>query len=78
MFFLKKIKQLQADLIKETNSVIIVKDAAHWREVLQELYTEFQTIRKIACESVGVEKYSRKIQEEKLAGLVWQICEKGG
>lgn len=63
-------KHLQADLIIETNSGIIVKDAAHLREVLQELYTEFQTTGKIACASVGVEKYSRKIQVEKLAELV--------
>ena len=63
-------KHLQADLINETNSGVIVKDALHLREVLQELYTEFQTTGKIACESVGVEKYSRKIQVEKLAELV--------
>ena len=63
-------KHLQADLIKETNSGVIVKDAAHLGEVLQELYTEFQTTGKIACASVGVEKYSRKIQVEKLAELV--------
>ena len=60
--------------VKPTNSGVIVKDAAHLCEVLQELYTEFQTTGKIACESVGVEKYSRKIQVEKLAELVRQIC----
>jgi glycosyltransferase involved in cell wall biosynthesis len=70
-------KNLQADLINETNSGILVKDAAHLSEVLQELYTEFQTTGKIACESVGVEKYSRKIQVEKLAELVQQICGNG-
>jgi hypothetical protein len=50
-----------------------VKDTAHLREVLQELYTEFQTTGKIACDSIGVEKYSRKIQVEKLAELIKEI-----
>jgi hypothetical protein len=35
-------KQLQADLIHETNSGIIVKDSHHLQEVLQELYIEFE------------------------------------
>ena len=39
-------------------------------EILKDLYNEFQTTGQIACESVGVEKYSRKIQVEKLAELV--------
>ena len=46
-------KQLQADLIHETNSGVIVKDAAHLKEVLEELYAEFLATGKIACESVG-------------------------
>jgi hypothetical protein len=46
-------KQLQADLIHETNSGVIVKDAAHLKEVLEELCAEFETNGKIACESVG-------------------------
>ena len=66
-------KQLQADLIHETNSGIIVKDSNHLQEVLQELYTEFEEKGFIACDSVGVENYSRKIQVEKLAELVKNI-----
>jgi hypothetical protein len=38
--------------------------------VLQELYTEFEEKVFITCDSIGVEKYSRKIQVEKLAELV--------
>ena len=60
----------QIDIINETNSGVIVKDAAHLKEVLEELYAEFQATGKIACESVGVEKYSRKLQVEKLAELI--------
>lgn len=63
-------KQLQAELIHETNSGIIVKDSNHLQQVLQELYTEFEEKGFIACDSVGVENYSRKIQVERLAELV--------
>jgi hypothetical protein len=63
-------KQLQADLIRETNSGIVVKDAVHLQEVLSELWDEFSSTGQVACHSVGVEKYSRKVQVEKLAELV--------
>lgn len=61
---------LQADLINQTNSGIIVKDSVHLMEVLEELYAEFQETGKITCNSVGIEKYSRKIQVEKLATIL--------
>jgi hypothetical protein len=41
--------------------------------VLKELYTEFEEKGFIACDSISVEKYSRKIQVEKLAELVKEI-----
>lgn len=66
-------KSYQADLIKETNSGIIVQDATHLKCVLEDLYAEFKEKGFIACDSVGVEKYSRKIQVEKLAEIVKSI-----
>lgn len=63
-------KQLQADLIKQTNSGIIVKDSQHLRQVLHDLYVEFQATGQIACDSHGVEQYSRKIQVERLAEII--------
>ena len=63
-------KHLQADLIKQTNSGVIVKDSAHLLTVLEELYAEFQATGQIACDSHGVEQYSRKIQVEKLAEVI--------
>jgi hypothetical protein len=63
----------QIDIINETNAGIIVKDAVHLKEVLKELYAEFQETGKIACDSIGVEKYSRKIQVERLASLIKSI-----
>lgn len=65
--------QLQADLIRSTNSGIIVENANHLTLILSELWQEFQSTGKIACNSVGVEKYSRKIQVEKLAEIVKQL-----
>lgn len=67
-------KQLQADLIKQTNSGIIVKDSQHLRKVLQDLYAEFQATGQIACDSHDVEQYSRKIQVERLAELLKGIA----
>ena len=64
----------QIDIINETNAGIIVKDAVHLKEVLKELYAEFQETGKIACDSIGVEKYSRKIQVERLAGIIKGIA----
>jgi glycosyltransferase involved in cell wall biosynthesis len=65
--------QLQAEIIQSTNSGIIVKDANHLLEVLGELYQEFENTGSIACNSNGIEKYSRKIQVEKLAELLASI-----
>ena len=67
-------KQLQADLIKQTNSGNIVKDSQHLRQVLHDLYVEFQATGQIACDSHGVEQYSRKIQVERLAELIKGIA----
>ena len=63
-------KQLQADLIKQTNSGVIVKDSQHLRQVLHDLYLEFQATGQIACDSHGVEQFSRKIQVERLAEII--------
>ncbi|MBE9468641.1 MAG: glycosyltransferase [Bacteroidetes bacterium] len=61
---------LQEDLIKETNSGIIVKDSACLLNVLQELYLEFQEKGFVACNSKNAEQYSRKHQVEKLAEII--------
>jgi hypothetical protein len=66
-------KQLQADLIEKTNAGVVVKDADHLLEVLEELYIEFEATGKIACNSIGVENYSHKKQVEKLAELILNI-----
>lgn len=66
-------QNLQSELIIETNSGIIVKDKAHLKQVLIDLYNEFTENGFIACNSNGIEKFSRKIQTQKLAELIETI-----
>jgi glycosyltransferase involved in cell wall biosynthesis len=63
-------KQLQADLLHDANAGIVAKDHNHLREILLELYQEFNAKGNISCESRGIEKYSRKMQVERLAEIV--------
>lgn len=64
---------LQEDLINETNSGIVVRDKDHLKEVLTDLYDEFQANGSIACNSTNTEKLSRKGRAEELANLVKSI-----
>lgn len=63
-------KQLQADLISETSSGIVVENEEHLKRVLSELVIEFNQKGRIDCNSKGVENYSRKIQAKKLAEII--------
>lgn len=62
--------EVQAKLINETNSGIVVEDEAHLHTVLWDLLDEFKATGQIACNSHGIENYSRKIQVKKLAELI--------
>ena len=66
-------KNLQEDIIKETNSGIVVTDSVHLALVLEDCYTEFIEKGSIACSSINIERFSRKIQVEKLATLIKSI-----
>ncbi len=61
---------LQEDLIKETISGYIVQDAKHLQNLLGELYQEFSMHGFIQCNTINAEKYSRKVQTEKLADII--------
>lgn len=65
--------QLQADLIQETQSGIVVKDAAELFDVFSTLWAEFEQTGQIACNSSGIENYSRKVQVENLAEIIQQL-----
>ena len=64
------------DLLEETGSGIVVKDAPHLREVLSELYEEFLENGSVACSSTGAEKYSRKTQVKHMADLLKELVAK--
>lgn len=66
-------KQLQAELIRETNSGIVVEDEIHLRKILKDLVDEFEQKGRIECSSIGVENYSRKIQVKNLSEIIKKI-----
>ena len=57
-------------MVEDTKSGVVVRDAAHLREVLVGLHREFKDKGGIACESVGTEKYSRRTHAGRLAELL--------
>lgn len=58
------------ELMEETGSGIVVKDAPYLGEVLSELYGEFLRNGGIACSSAGAEKYSRRTQVQRMAEIL--------
>lgn len=68
--FTNESKKLQEDLINETNSGTVIKNESHLEEVLTILKKEFDNSGYIMCNSIGIEKYSRKTQAKKLANII--------
>jgi hypothetical protein len=66
-------KKLQEELIIETNSGYVVKDANHLKETLRLLYNEFTAKGFIKCNTINAEKYSRKHQVKELANIIKKI-----
>ncbi|UPT66321.1 MAG: hypothetical protein M0D57_17890 [Sphingobacteriales bacterium JAD_PAG50586_3] len=66
--------QLQSELLKETNAGILVKDKEHLKTVLTDLYVVFKENGNIPCNSVNTDRFSRKIQTEKLAAIINTIA----
>lgn len=66
-------KRLQAEMITATNSGIVVNDSRHLKTVLLKLNAELKKNGFVKCDSVGVEKYSRIEQVERLAQIVKEV-----
>lgn len=64
---------IQAELIRSTDSGIIVKDEEHLKKVLLELNQEFLTNMKISTNPKNYEIFSRKNQTEKLAEILKNV-----
>ena len=69
--------QVQAKIIEETNSGILVENSEHLYITLQNLYKEFQETGNVKCDSINIEKYSRKVQTQQLAHLIKSIIKIG-
>jgi len=69
-------KRLQAEMITATNSGIVVKDFRHLKTILPELNKELKENGFVNCSSIGIEKYSRIEQVERLAKIVKDVSEK--
>lgn len=62
--------QLQSELLTETQSGIIIKNKEHLKSVIKDLYVVYKEKGFVPCNSVNTEQFSRKIQTEKLAGII--------
>ncbi|MBX7134677.1 MAG: glycosyltransferase [Fimbriimonadaceae bacterium] len=60
-------------LVQETRSGIVVSDSSHLREVVQELLREFDAHRAIACDSIGIDRYSRRTQAGTMAHVLKSV-----
>ena len=63
-------KELQSDLIKESNSGVLVKNSDDLKDVLVDLISEFNQTRSIKCESEKVDRFSREFRVKELADLI--------
>ena len=66
---------LQEQVIENKGGGITIRDNNHLKEVLCDLYDEFTQTGAVACNSNGIEEYSRKIQVERMAELISKITE---
>lgn len=67
-------QKMQEQILERTQGGIIVKDGGHLKIVLRDLYAEFLQTGAIACDSTGVEEYSRKIQVKRMAELIAKVA----
>ena len=63
-------EKIQERIIQETNSGYIIKDSVELLTRIKELYWDFLKEGYIKCDTINVDKYSRKHQVEKLAEII--------
>jgi hypothetical protein len=61
---------LQESIIRETRSGYLVKDAEQLAGLLPTLYKDFKEKGYLPCDSIHIERFSRKNQTQKLAELI--------
>ncbi|HON19569.1 MAG TPA: hypothetical protein PK990_10455, partial [Salinivirgaceae bacterium] len=62
----------QIELIRQTESGVVVRDREHLYETLKEWGREFSATGQLTCRSSGYEFYSRKNQTKRLAEVIHQ------
>jgi len=67
-------RRIQEEMIKRTESGVIIRDKEHLAAILSELYREFQETSRISCNSVGIEAFSRVSHAQKMAEIVRGVC----
>jgi hypothetical protein len=63
-------RRVQEDMIRATESGVIIRDEEHLVDTLSGLYREFLESRRIACNSVGTEAYSRESHARRMAEIM--------
>lgn len=63
-------RKLQEELINETKSGYIIENENHLKNIISELYMEFENNSSIYCNSINIEKFSRKIQARNFTKLI--------
>jgi hypothetical protein len=58
---------VQSGILEEANGGVLVRNASHLRELLEELHDEYSKNGFVDCESKDVERYSRRLQAEAFA-----------
>jgi len=66
-------QQLQAEMIENTESGYVIKDAAHLYLLLEKLVEELKTQGKIESTTKNIDQYSRQFQTERLANILKDI-----
>jgi hypothetical protein len=61
----------QAELIEETNSGFVIKSPEHLKETIKRLSIELKMKGLVKCQSRGIEPYSRKVQTQNLARIIF-------
>ncbi len=63
-------RRVQEDMIRATQSGVIIRDERHLVDTLSDLYREFRANGCIACHSVGTEAYSRESHARRMAEII--------
>jgi hypothetical protein len=69
-----KNREAQEDMIKATQSGVIIRDEEHLVDALSDLYREFRENGRIACNSVSIEAYSRESHARGMAEIMRGVC----